>query len=222
TDTQDIWGKVLERPEGAGEPVIPGSFEEVREALSTFLGDQMQTPPAYSAVFVNGRRAYDIARSGGTPMLEAKKITISSIELLSYDPVRGEGIFDISCSRGTYIRTICSDLGRMLGCGACLCSLTRTSACGFGLDEALDLEDARKMPGEDVLARVLPIERAVGDMQRVELPEDLAAAYRNGMTVKTDPEGHAQGEPAAVFINGELAGISRFEGDRLKPVKIFS
>ncbi|MBR5731466.1 MAG: tRNA pseudouridine(55) synthase TruB, partial [Firmicutes bacterium] len=171
TDTQDIWGKVLERPEGAGEPVIPGSFEEVREALSTFLGDQMQTPPAYSAVFVNGRRAYDIARSGGTPMLEAKKITISSVELLSYDPVRGEGIFDISCSRGTYVRTICSDLGRMLGCGACLCSLTRTSACGFGLDEALDLEDARKMPGEDVLARVLPIERAVGDMQRVELPE---------------------------------------------------
>ena len=208
TDTQDIWGKVLARPEGAGEPVIPGSFEEVREALSTFLGDQMQTPPAYSAVFVNGRRAYDIARSGGTPMLEAKKITISSVELLSYNPVRGEGIFDISCSRGTYVRTICSDLGRMLGCGACLCSLTRTSACGFGLDEAL--------------ARVLPIERAVGDMQRVELPEDLATAYRNGMTVKTDPEGHAQGEPSAVFINGELAGISRFEGDRLKPVKIFS
>ena len=132
TDTQDIWGKELER---TGSAALPASFKEVSEALGDFLGEQLQTPPADSAVFVNGRRAYDIARSGGTPELEARKITVSSIELLSYDPEKGEGVFDISCSRGTYVRTICSDLGKKLGCGACLCSLVRTSACGFTLSK---------------------------------------------------------------------------------------
>lgn len=219
TDTQDIWGKVLER---TGSAALPQSFKEVSEALGAFLGEQLQTPPAYSAVFVNGRRAYDIARSGGTPELEARKITVSSIELLSYDPEKGEGVFDISCSRGTYVRTICSDLGKKLGCGACLCSLVRTSACGFTLSEALDLEEARKMPREEVLARVLPIGRAASEMQRLDLKEELAKAYMNGMTVKTDPEGYLQGEPVAVFINGELSGISRFERDSLRPIKIFS
>ena len=219
TDTQDIWGKVLER---TGSAALPQSFKEVSEALGAFLGEQLQTPPAYSAVFVNGRRAYDIARSGGTPELEARKITVSSIELLSYDPEKGEGVFDISCSRGTYVRTICSDLGKKLGCGACLCSLVRTSACGFTLSEALDLEEARKMPREEVLARVLPIGRAASEMQRLDLKDELAKAYMNGMTVKTDPEGYLQGEPVAVFINGELSGISRFERDSLRPIKIFS
>ncbi len=219
TDTQDIWGKELER---TGSAALPASFKEVSEALGDFLGEQLQTPPAYSAVFVNGRRAYDIARSGGTPELEARKITVSSIELLSYDPEKGEGVFDISCSRGTYVRTICSDLGKKLGCGACLCSLVRTSACGFTLSEALDLEEARNMSREEVLARVLPIGRAASEMQRLELKEELAKAYMNGMTVKTDPEGYIQGEPVAVFINGELSGISRFERDSLRPIKIFS
>ncbi|MBQ6670669.1 MAG: tRNA pseudouridine(55) synthase TruB [Firmicutes bacterium] len=219
TDTQDIWGKELERTCGEA---LPASFEEVAEALGAFLGEQLQTPPAYSAVFVNGRRAYDIARSGGTPELEARKITVSSIDLLSYDTKKGEGVFDISCSRGTYVRTICSDLGKKLGCGACLCSLVRTSACGFTLSEALDLEEARKMPREEVLARVLPIGRAASEMQRLELKEELAKAYMNGMTVKTDSKGYIQGEPVAVFINGELSGISRFERDSLRPIKIFS
>ena len=219
TDTQDIWGRALER---TGSAALPASFKEVSEALGAFLGEQLQTPPAYSAVFVNGRRAYDIARSGGTPELEARKITVSSIELLSYDTEKGEGVFDISCSRGTYVRTICSDLGKKLGCGACLCSLVRTSACGFTLSEALDLEEARKMPREEVLARVLPIGRAASEMQRLELKEELAKAYMNGMTVKTDPEGYIQGKPVAVFINGELSGISRFERDSLRPIKIFS
>ncbi len=222
TDTQDIWGKELDRPGDTEHAALPQSFEEVEDALKSFLGEQLQTPPAYSAVFVNGRRAYDIARSGGKPELEARKITVSSIDLLSYDPGKGEGVFDISCSRGTYVRTICSDLGKKLGCGACLSSLIRTSACGFTLSEALDLEEARKMPREEVLSRVLPIGRAASEMQRLDLKEELAAAYLNGMTVKTDPEGYVQGEPVAVFINGELSGVSRFEKDSLRPVKIFS
>ena len=78
------------------------------------------------------------------------------------------------------------------------------------------------MPREEVLARVLPIGRAASEMQRLELKEELAKAYMNGMTVKTDPKGYVQGEPVAVFINGELSGISRFERDSLRPIKIFS
>ena len=223
TETQDIWGQEdeTELPKESRTPV-PSSFDEVAAALKAFEGDIQQIPPSYSAVFVNGRRAYDIARSGEKPVLEPRNVTVYNIDLLDYDPNAGEGRFKIRCSRGTYVRTICHDLGMKLGCGACLSSLTRTEACGFTLDEALDLEEARKMEGPEVLKRLLPIGRAIGDMQRLYLDEAKARKYLNGMTLKHDPKGYVQSQPVAVFSGEELIGISEFIKDSLKPVKVFS
>ena len=101
-------------------------------------------------------------------------------------------------------------------------SLTRTEACGFTIDDALDLEAARKMSAEDVLALVHHVERALGHMPRLSLPEEFTAMYYNGMTVRTASQGFPQNEPIAVFAGAELAGISRFEGNCLKPIKVFS
>ena len=223
TDTQDIWGQedAGELPRESRKPV-PSSFDEVVAALKGFEGNIQQIPPSYSAVFVNGRRAYDIARSGEKPKLEPRNVTIHSISLLDYDPGTAEGHFVVRCSRGTYVRTICHDLGMKLGCGACLSSLTRTEACGFTLDEALDLEEARKMKCPEVLNRLLPIGRAIGDMQRLYLGVDNARKYLNGMTLKHDPQGYMQGQPIAVFSGEELIGISEFIKDSLKPIKVFS
>ena len=223
TDTQDIWGTELENPfENAYEHLMKLDFQTVSNALSTFEGKISQVPPAYSAVFVDGRRAYDIARGGGKVELKARKITVHSIGLNDFDFEKHEAEFDITCSRGTYVRTICKDLGEILGCGACLSGLERTMACGFGLDEALDLEEARKMSAEAVLSRLLPVERAIGDMQKIYLSEKESVSYLNGMTLKMDPTGYLQKEPSAVYYNNKLLGISQFIKDSLKPVKVFS
>ena len=223
TKTQDIWGEDDESFFSETErKVVPSSSEEIEISLRSFEGEILQTPPSYSAVFVNGRRAYDIARSGEKPQIEPRIVTIYSVELLDYDPSVAEGHLKVRCGRGTYVRTICHDLGIKLGCGACLSSLTRTKACGFSLDEALDLEEARKMEASEVLKRILPVGRAIGDMQRLQLGEAQAKKYLNGMTLKHSPEAYLQKEPVAVFFGEELIGISEFEGNSLKPVKVFS
>ena len=220
TVTQDIWGSP--DPDVILSGNVPSSFKDIADALGSFCGTIEQVPPAYSAVFVNGRRAYDIARSGGKPVLEPRKITIYSIDLLDYNPASAEGRLRICCSRGTYVRTICHDLGRKLGCGACMSSLIRTEACGFRLEDALDLEEARKMTSEQVLALARPAEDALGQLQCIEIAEDESQRYLNGMTLLISSEGYAQEAPSAVYCGGKLLGISKFEGDSLKPVKVFS
>ena len=223
TETQDIWGKEDETGLPASErSEVPRSSSDIEPFLDRFLGEIDQVPPAYSAVFVNGRRAYDIARSGGKPELKARRITIYSLELLDYDPETAEGHIEVNCSRGTYVRTICHDIGMAMGCGACLSSLVRTEACGFMIEEALDLEQARKLNREEVMAYARPVGDALGNMQRIDLPEETAKDYLNGMTLKLSSKGYAQDEPTAVYCCGRLLGISSFLNDSLKPLKVFS
>ena len=223
TDTQDIWGTEIESHyENLTERLTELDTEKIQVALKKFEGETEQVPPAYSAVFVDGRRAYDIARSGGKVDLKSRKVTIYSVELLGFDAEKKEAEFEVKCSRGTYVRTICNDLGEILGCGACLSALERTEACGFKIDEALDLEDARKMTANEVLSGLYPIERAIGEMQKLTLSEKNARFYLNGMTLKMNPSGYIQNDPIAIFYNGELIGISKFVKDSLKPVKVFS
>jgi len=223
TDTQDIWGKEDAglMPAGQRKPV-PSGASQIEEALRSFEGEIDQVPPAFSAVFVNGQRAYSMARNGEKPALSARKVMVYSIKLLEYSPEKAEALIEVCCGRGTYVRTICHDLGMKLGCGACLSSLVRTRACGFDISEALDLEEARTMERDAVLARLLPIGRAIGDMPRLELDKEASVRYLNGMTIKTDPSGYPQQQPIAVFYNEELIGVSEFIRDSLKPLKVFS
>ena len=218
TRTQDIWGEVIE----SSQQPFDLDYDTVSEALKSFEGVIEQIPPAFSAVFVDGRRAYDIARGGGQPDLKPRRIRINSIELLDIDTKKQEGHIQLSCSRGTYVRTICHDLGLKLGCGACLSSLVRTSACGFTLDEALDLELARSMGRDAVLSRMLPLDRAISVLPRLCLNDDDARHYLNGMTIKMEPKDMPQKTPIAVFSDKELIGISQFVNNSLKPIKVFS
>ena len=226
--TQDIWGEALSPADAESSGLqldpglIPEDAETIREALKSFEGEIQQVPPAYSAVLINGRRAYDIARSGGSPDLAPRTVTIHRIELSSFDPEDRSALITVECSRGTYVRTICHDLGQKLGCGAVLSSLVRTEACGFSISQALDLEQARKMSREELLTRFLPIETALSGMPRLELDAENAKRYLNGMTLKADPAGHPQESPVAVFSEGILLGISAFTGDSLKHLKVFS
>lgn len=140
TDTEDVWGKVLTEDEK------PVTLAEITDAVKAMQGDIMQMPPMYSAVKINGKRLYDLARQGIEVERAARPVTVYSIELSDYDRQNRTGTLDIHCSKGTYIRTIISDIGKKLGTGAIMTSLCRTMAAGFTLSDCHDIEKLRNMP----------------------------------------------------------------------------
>ena len=151
TDTQDIWGTVLER---SGET---RSRAEIEAALDAFRGDILQLPPMYSAIKIRGKKLYEIARRGGDVERKPRPITISRLELLEPDD-SGDWGLAVACSKGTYIRTLCADIGDALGCGGCMSALRRVRCGEFTIDEAHTLEEIRSAPE----AYILPVERITG------------------------------------------------------------
>ena len=215
TDTQDIWGNVVSR-----NPVNV-SREKVEEALMSFQGDTLQIPPAYSAVWVDGRRMYSYARRGEEIILEGRSINVSDIRLLDFDGSRV--MFDVSCSRGTYVRTICHDLGAKLGCGAAMSFLLRTSACGYELKDALSLEQFAAMSPEERDASLRPMDSAVADMPRFDISESQREYFMNG-----DERFFIGCRPVqkpdtlyAIYCDGVLLGIAKSNDKRrVKPYKV--
>ena len=122
TDTEDITGAVLAQSD------VKITKDQLHKVVGSFVGNISQVPPMYSAVKVNGKKLYDLARQGITVERKARSITIYSINILSEDYEKNEFILEVSCSKGTYIRTLCSDIGRALGCGGTLFSLRRAMA----------------------------------------------------------------------------------------------
>ena len=154
TDTQDTTGETLE------EHAVTVTENEVRAALGRFFGEIEQIPPMYSAIKVNGQKLYDLARQGKEVARKPRRITIYDLALTE-ELGNGQYALRVECSKGTYIRTLCHDLGQALGCGGCMAALRRTEASGFGIGEAVTLEDAAR-EGEallrplDSLFRVYP------------------------------------------------------------------
>lgn len=185
TDTQDTTGAVLEM-----HPVTVGA-DEVRAALEHFTGKLLQLPPMYSALKVNGQKLYDLARQGKTVERKPRAITVYEMELLEQS-APDEFTLRVVCSKGTYIRTLCHDLGQALGCGGCMAALRRTEASNFRIDEAVTLEDVAR-EGEallrptDSLFRQYPTytipsaeqERKClcGNSLRAKLPDGLYRVY---------------------------------------------
>lgn len=175
TDTEDVWGKVLTEDEK------PVTFAEITDAVKAMQGDIMQMPPMYSAVKINGKRLYDLARQGIEVERAARPVTVYSIELSDYDRQNRTGTLDIHCSKGTYIRTIISDIGKKLGTGAIMTSLCRTMAAGFTLSDCHDIEKLRNMPPEDTAKLVLPTERVFSCYDEVSLDDVQKKLFMNGM-----------------------------------------
>lgn len=147
TDTQDISGTVISEHEVTSPP------EAVKEVIASFSGAQDQIPPMYSALKVNGQKLCDLARAGKTVERKARPVHIYEIEILNIELPRVE--IRVLCSKGTYIRTLCHDIGKKLGCGGCMESLIRTRAAGFTLDDAVYLEELQKAKSDGVLSDYL-------------------------------------------------------------------
>lgn len=175
TDTQDISGKILETSN------FDVSKEKLKEALYSFKGESMQIPPMYSAVKHNGIRLYDLARKGITVKREARPINISKLELLSFDENKGEGSFKVSCSKGTYIRTLCHDLGKKLSTYAVMTELRRTKACSFTLDDAITLEQAKLLKEKGQLEPfVKPTAQLFDYLDKIAVSKAQTVRFKNG------------------------------------------
>ena len=179
SDTQDITGKFLSE-----KSFSEIDKEKIENALNSFRGDIMQIPPMYSAVSVNGHRLYELARKGIEIEREPRPITVYKFELLSYDEKTGEGKVLISCSKGTYIRTLINDVGEVLGCGGIMTSLRRTMAAGFEISECVTFEDLQRT--QDFSKYVLPIEKVFDVLPKIMLSEKQTEMYKNGRRLDTD------------------------------------
>lgn len=173
TDTQDTTGNVF------AEAPVDVTESQLRQALSSFEGGYDQVPPMYSAIQKDGVRLYDLARKGKEVERESRFIALPLLELLSFDPPRGK--LRVRCSKGTYIRTLCHDLGQRLGCGGAMSALTRVQAGDFSLEDALTLGEVEQLVKEGTLQQhILPADRLFASLPAVTLTEEGAKRARNG------------------------------------------
>lgn len=182
TDTQDSTGTVLSES-GTAVP-----RDKLMSALESFRGSIEQVPPMYSAVSVGGKRLYELAREGRIVERPARTVTVYSLELLNYDEESRSGTLEVSCSKGTYIRTLISDIGDVLGSGGIMTSLVRIRACGFSLEDCVTLEQLQRAAenGGDFLPFLKPIEDVFADFPALHLKGAQERMYRNGVKLDLD------------------------------------
>ncbi len=209
TNTQDIWGETLET-----HPVSL-TAEQVASALAAFRGDIAQVPPMYSAVKVRGKKLYELARKGVEVERAARPVTIYELELLSQES-ETDYLLRCRCSKGTYLRTLCHDLGAALGCGGTLYSLRRTMAAGFPLSAAVTLEEVQEQ-GEALL---LPTDSLFSQYPALTVPGPQAERRVRCGNPITLP-GTADGTYRVYGQDGAFLCLSRARGGTLTSLKNF-
>lgn len=206
TDTQDITGKILE------EKPFSVSIQEIEAKAPLFRGNIKQIPPMYSAVSVGGKRLYELARKGIDIDRPAREIFIDNFDITEFDEKTGCGKLSVTCSKGTYIRTLIHDLGQELGCGAVMTALVRTAACGFTLSDCHTLDEIQKIADEGKAETITgSCERLFDGYPSLQLSRQKAAMYRNGVKLRLNElKGYAGEEFLKIYSDsGEFIGIAR-------------
>ena len=218
TDTQDMTGQILKQNE------VCVSEEAVREAVASFMGKSEQIPPMYSALKINGKKLYELARAGVEVERKARPIEIFEIEIVEMELPRIK--FRVLCSKGTYVRTICYDIGKKLGCGGCMSSLLRTRVERFDLKNALKLSEIESYRDADRLSEiVLPVEEMFLELPKLVVINEFRKLIDNGNAIWK----HNLVEPklvkeARVYNeDGKFYGVYQYDNSKncYKPLKMF-
>ena len=208
TDTQDTSGNVLERRETSV------SRESLEAVLPRFTGEIQQIPPMYSAIKINGQKLYELARKGTEIQRSTRNITIFELELLGQTD--DDWTLRVRCSKGTYVRTLCHDIGQALGCGGCMSSLRRTMAAGFTLAESHTLEEVQQR-GESLLAPTDSLFRQYPAHRLTTEKADRACRCGNPIPA----EGLAEGLYRVYGLNGQFLCLSSWKNGLLISQKNF-
>jgi len=218
-----ILGKTTTTLDSEGE--ITGEFEvnvtenEIRAAIMSFVGEIEQIPPMYSAIKRDGKKLYELAREGVEIEREPRIVTINSIDIAEIDG--GRIVIEVSCSKGTYIRTLCDDIGKKLGTGAYMSALRRTKTGCFTLENAYTLEQIEKMAAEGTLkAALTSVDALFAGYDAIYLNEKQTRSIKNG--VRMSWRGKQEGQLLRLYDNNrQFICVSRIEDERLKLVKSF-
>lgn len=219
TDTEDMTGKVLQERE------VNVQEEEVREAINSFLGDYWQVPPMYSALKVNGRKLYDYARAGIEIERKSRLVEILDIQII--DISLPKVTFRVKCSKGTYIRTLCKDIGEKLGCGACMEELKRTQVGIFNIDKALTLSQIEQLVKDNKIDEIVyDIDEMFGNLSKFVIDEKYNKYLYNGNTLKKTwvlDSDNIEDRIRIYDYLGKFYGIYKYDKMRkeYKPEKIF-
>jgi tRNA pseudouridine55 synthase len=218
TDTFDAEGKFTRQPSTAPLDVTEQQFNEV---LQRYVGEIEQTPPAYSAVKIHGRKAYEMARQGEEVEIAPRKINVYHLEILEWAPP--EVVIDVHCSSGTYVRSLANDLGITLGCGAYLVGLRRTKSGRFSLRDATPLRKLEEaFTAGNWYQYLIPAAEALAEWSAVELTPDEVEEVKHGHRVKAAPD-TKPGMVRGVSMAGELIAILELDEVALEwqPKKVF-
>ena len=212
TDTEDITGKVLTEQE------VHLTAEDLLAVLPRFRGDILQIPPMYSAIKVGGQKLYDLARKGREVERQPRPITIHELELLEFSG--NEARLRVRCSKGTYIRTLCKDIGEALGCGGCMAALRRVEAGEYTLEGSIPLRRLLDISekGEDVEHLLRPVDTMFASHKRLDLTEKQSRLVKNGNAFSEDcPDGTYR----VYSPQGEFLALCKAENGKVGTIKSF-
>lgn len=222
TDTQDKYGVVLETSDKEV------TKEDINNVFEQFKGDIKQTPPMYSAIKIDGKKLYELAREGKTIERKQRDITIYDINILkNYENKRI--LFDVDCSKGTYVRTICNDIGERLGTFGHMSFLMRTKVGNFDIKEAYTLDELEKLKEKDMLeTTLLPLDTALLQYESIEFSESNSKSLKNGLKLRVDntDNKYALDQLVRVYSDSEFIGVGTFicreDETYLKMKKVFA
>ena len=218
TDTQDMSGTVLE------EKPVNATEQQVRETIAGFVGEQLQIPPMYSALKINGKKLYELAREGKTVERKARPVCFYQIEVLDIQlPVVR---IRVACSKGTYIRTLCHDIGQKLGCGGCMEQLLRTRVGRFSLEESHTLSEVEQAVADGTVCKwIYPVENVLAEYPKIQADPYGDRLLQNGNPLSENlvDEQHKEGWVRMYDSNGNFTGIFQWDEKKKKyyPVKMF-
>ena len=212
TDTGDDSGRLLACQRDFRLP----STEDLQTAMQKFTGTIMQRPPVYSAIKLHGKRAYELARENQTVEMPLRQVTIQALHLIEMR--EAHLLFDLECSKGTYVRSFCRDFGEALGIPAAMGFLLRTRVGSFCLHDSFSLEEIARL-GEEAL---VPAEKAISHLPRFDMPEHRIAPFINGLSTGGIDLTAAE-DILRVYGAGRFLGIGRYDAARreMHPVKVF-